>query len=385
MTVPVAAITAELLGVLALRLGAWDALLAGLLAGAGFAVGAAAATAFGGLADLAMGTAGVLVGVFLLELVARGLLALPPATDAPRHGAILMPRNSFDACSLLVSGVRIAESEERLARTGEVAVLHVGDSMVFGQSVEPAQAFPALLDARADGMAHLNAGVIGVSIDYELLYLRQWLERIPVRFVVLYLFSGNDLMEIDQNMPCCSSGPLLRYEDGRVLPRCPELQAEQGILTRVRHAPLPYALRAATRSSSLARYLTALFNSRGSSSTTSGDKAARFREILQAVRDELDGRQIPLRVVVLPLRQALSSPNPHETDAYRDHRLMLEQCASLGIPAYDAWALFERLGREATTDRLFANQMENDVHLSPEGHRRLAEWLLGEIPELGAG
>src|SRR5205814_1109215 len=74
-------------------------------------------------------------------------------------------------------------------------VLHVGDSLVAGTGVAPADAFPAVLGRAQPGVAHVNAGIPGTGTDYQLLLLREWLARLRADVVVHYVFS-NDVDEL---------------------------------------------------------------------------------------------------------------------------------------------------------------------------------------------
>jgi lysophospholipase L1-like esterase len=107
-----------------------------------------------------------------------------------------------------------------------------------------------------------------------------------------------------------------------------------------------------------------------------------LRELLAAMRDRLRARRIAFVVTLLPTRSALQTRDPSEVPTYRAERRLAALTAELGIRTLDAWdALAAPVQRDGGA-RYFLG--EHDIHLSPAGHRLVADWLARELGALPA-
>lgn len=79
----------------------------------------------------------------------------------------------------------------------EKQILMLGDSFVFGMNVNDGLTIADYLQSKLDKAKWdvMNAGVIGYTIDQQLLYLTENFEELDPELVVLTIFVGNDLTE----------------------------------------------------------------------------------------------------------------------------------------------------------------------------------------------
>jgi hypothetical protein len=370
-------------------LGVWDLGLLGLLAAAGF-LGATGAKGRFRWRGPVFGGFVLLLGCLLLELLVRRVVPepprFPPATSARLW---FQPEDIEDACRAMElerqppwlnwrSGGEI-RSDER--------VLHLGDSMVQGEGVEGNETFAAALERLDPGVAHINAGAAGSSVDAYLMVLRTWIDRAKPTRVVVHLFTGNDLDEIDQPYSCCEAQSFFTYPNGQPQQRCTTPRRKFSTFTLLRQAPAPYPVRVLTGLSWSARHAANAFklfsfrlSVRYKPPPPPPDVAyAHIEAVLQALRDDLRARNLPLTAVVLPFRGALQSEHPKDSREWHIAQRFLAIARRLDVPVLDAWDYFEHLTREEGGSRLFVTPPDWDVHFSAEGHLRYAKWLLGEL------
>lgn len=380
------------------RVGAWDGLEIGILFALGLAVGAAELHRHVTRSKLLVASVSTLLALGAGEFAGR--LLLPPAPSLPTVSSarVLIPRidiehmilpewhfafgQMFDACGLAHPKLFPARFKERTRHAaGKPVVLHLGDSMTFGLFVKPEQAFPALLEQRAPQLAHVNAATPGTSVDYHLLVARQWMDLLPVKLLVLNLFM-NDVVEIDEGMPCCKDGPLLDYSSGEARERCPVPTFIDGFGETfgwmLHNSPAPYPLRVATGFSDLARHLDVAFMAKVSAikynkNLDMEEKWRRFELTVGAIRDEAARRGVPLVAVVLPVRQGLEAQEPRKSDGYEVTERMRTVCEKLGIRTLDPWEHFEELVRRDGAGRYFV--APDDIHFEIDGHVAMADWL----------
>ncbi len=254
--------------------------------------------------------------------------------------------------------------------------VHLGDSLVHGNSVPLDETFVAHL-GRIDPLdAHVNGGIPMVGPDFEYLLYRVWRHRFPVHRVLVHLFAGNDLFEAGMRYPFCNDGALLELTEGEPVWRCPELQQSRGWRHRfyVSLAPLP--LRVLATRSIAARYLLLLFERVRLRPPAPDDALEVVSRSLAALRDLAAADRVPLTVVVLPDRTELE----YDYEQSRARRLLLLQAArELGIPTIDATPFLKTLTAEAPIDQWFENELPHDVHFSRRTHLRFAEWLAMEL------
>lgn len=395
-----------------LALGIWDLALVGGLFGVGAVMGAHRLTAALRTRRGALAVGSVAFALGLAEIVVRVLPPAPGVDPGELHRIFLDPHEADIAFTRFEMWNRrehaadwgavlkdalypdagagfYAEREGGTAGAGK-KVLHLGDSMVFGLGVERREAFPALLEGMEPGSQHVNSGIPGLSPDAELLLMRNWVSRKPFDLVVVHLFTGNDIKEMDSAYPFCADGPLLDYESASLRARCPKpgfRLARSRLGWMLAHSPPPFALRALAGRSALAKRsalgLLALRMKVMGEHREESLAWSHLEAVLRAFRDELAAKGIPLVVDVLPLREALEARDPTITEAYATRGRMLEIAQRLGVRTLDPWSTFAEAVKRDGSEPWFSTAMVHDLHFGPKGHDLLARWLherLGSEP-----
>lgn len=384
----------------------WDALFAGLGAAAGVALGAAQprgrALAGGARAGLR-----VLAGLLLAEALVRVALPPPGSVPPPHMARLVVPVTNRDPpCNVMYPSED--ELRERLAG-GAPAVLHLGDSLVAGVGVRAEDTFVSALGAAQPSVRHVNLGAVGAGPDVYLLGLTRWAPRARARLAVVYLFAGNDLFDLNARYLCCAGGGLLRDEGGRLAPRCPEARWDIPLKAHLANSPPPFTLRALAGVSRVAGHLLALtvraqqgaFRRGFGIGPSPNDPASQsprwalFARTVGAIAAAAREHRTPLLVVVLPsrttLEQTLGLPalaNDYWGGAAAGeagHRRVVATAREAGLDVIDAWDFVRGAMQADGVDALFAREYPGDVHFSPLGHRRLADWLLPQLRARGVG
>jgi len=325
-----------------------------------------------------------LLFLVLVEVLQRLFLPLPPRFPPPFEARLffetelderacggIFPDHYPNHGKQLSFAARVSLSSQR-----ETTVLHVGDSVVQGTGVEMNRAFPALLSAMQPRVAHLNAGFEGTGSDFFLLLVREWTARLPVDGVVLYL-SGNDSSDMFNEYLCCPGGPLVDYgADGEVVPWCTSPHQSAGLGVRLRHSPLPYAVRVATFWADAAANLLARFGSRAR--TRSGKDVAAHLACLKALVQWVGALGLPLVIVQHRSLEELRSFWRGENES---HRRLSQAMEGLDVTIWDAAEAFEGPPGGGDPRRWF---VADEFHLSKEGHRRLADFLAPRLARLHA-
>jgi len=254
--------------------------------------------------------------------------------------------------------------------------------MIWGAGVQPTDTFPARLGALEPESLHENAGVPAIGPDGYLALARRWLPVLRPELVVVSLFAGNDLIELDSPYPCCEWGPLLAYDGPAPSLRCPTargLESRSLALEWLRStSPPPYLLRTTAAVSAFSAYATAAFLQPERHAPTIGEDVtlAHLGSIVAALRDESRTQGAELAVVVLPLRASLASPSPRATVGFQTGASMVDIARRQHVLVLDAWNLLEAESRARGVDPLFADA----VHFSRAGHEIVAAWLHRNLP-----
>jgi lysophospholipase L1-like esterase len=347
------------------------------------------------------------------EWLVRTVFPHPPGFPAVESAKLFLPRidlenpepargdfteshrEAIDACAMLYPERHPGYVAERTRRDGEAegSVVYLGDSMTYGLGVGLEQAFPAVLERRTPTLFHFNLGFPGTSVDYHYVIAKHWvpLVRPPVKLVVIGLYF-NDILEIGQGMSCCWNRSVVTFEEGSPVQRCPQPSWVAGygesISWFLLHSPPPYPLRVAMQFSYLARYAGAVLSA-SASRAVSSDRPDRedavwdqMGGLLLALRNDLASRDIPLVAVMLPMRGAFEAPDPQAFDGYGQAKRTEELAKSLGIRTLDPWDHFLPLVKRDGVSRYFLGG--DDIHLSPDGHIELANWLAENVPEIRA-
>jgi hypothetical protein len=346
------------------------------------------------------------VSLAALELLSR--LALPPLPPYPpaREARLVVSFSNRDAPCEAIFPQATGFIESRAAAAGErpLTVVHVGDSMVFGNGVQPEQAFPALLEARDDRVAHINAGTPGAGPDANLLAAAHWRQEIRPDLTVVYFFMGNDVDDIDRAYTCCEMGPLLDWSKPEPTPRCTALEWTFPAGVLLSSSPPPYPFRVAAGWSAFAAHVTAAFDAinRGIlkaqlfnvnfatvSARPLAERMDKVGRILRALRDGYGADRARLLLVILPFRQTLERAHgiaPSNLDPWgsladgRGAEVRVGAIArDLGLDVLDAWDVLDAAITREGVEPWFADDYRGDVHLSARGHALIADWLGPEI------
>jgi hypothetical protein len=325
------------------------------------------------------------LGLGAVEFVARRLPPAPPLAAAGDATLIFDAYDFEGACKALYPDAfpEIGPLLHRSEADGKPRVLHLGDSMVTSASIGDALPFPALLEQLDPARHHIGGGVPGTSTDLQLAVARAWLDRASFSQVVLHLFSGNDIVELDRAYTCTDAGPVLD-EAARLRFAEPRWAYPLGLI--VVRTPPPYPLRVLGTVSVAAAQLVSGFGALTHSLdepmglATEGQLGTdaqwrRFDQLLRAFADELAARGVPLTVTVLPHRAFLEAADPASVPTFEAHNRMVAVARGLGLRTLDAGEPFAEAVRRDGSQRTFADTTDYDVHFSAEGHRLFAAWL----------
>ncbi|MCB9665045.1 MAG: hypothetical protein H6732_13100 [Alphaproteobacteria bacterium] len=350
--------------------GLWDAALVGGAVWLGLAVGAR-----GGAWPRLLGQG--LLALALGEGLAWALLPTPPGIPRPLrapwaswatdvtdvHGGTWS--TDVEACRVVFSAPGRLPARPR--------VLHVGDSMVFGSGVADHETFVASLGRRRPTEAHVALAAPGLSTDGELLAVRRWVAAGAWDAVVLYVFAGNDLAEVDRVWPCCPGGGLL--EGPRA--RCAEPAWPEGAAAARWRSPPPFALQVAAQGLRSAAWGYAAWAAgRGGLVQPRADEldaaVTRVADLAATLAREAQAAGAAASVVLLP------APPGADLAAPERQARLFGALRETGVHLVDATAFFAAppIARDALT--------VDGMHLSPAGHEAFASWVEEGVLERGA-
>jgi hypothetical protein len=338
---------------------------------------------------LSNGTWAKVVGVLVISaLILEGLVRLwlptPPQSPPPQQARLVFsPEAREEACRALFPTDYPGVMPRSLG--SDRTVLHLGDSMVYGTGVEPSDRFTSLLSRRSKDAEHLNAGFPGTGPDHHLAVLRAWLPALKPDAVVLYLYPGNDLLDLDRSYACCDHGPL---QDSAFESRCETPSWAFPFRALLARSPAPYPLRASSAHLHLAAHLSAAFSRITASLEPSLGDAAGSKEVesawsryggsLGAIRDVAAEHNVTLTAVLLPTRVALEpGAAPSHATGVADRMLKVARQESLQV--LDARPWIAPLARDGSFAHLFGDGVTWDEHLSETGHESFATWLFERL------
>lgn len=237
-------------------------------------------------------------------------------------------------------------------------LLFLGDSVAYGSHVSFEETFITRMGAAAAGTFQiLNAGCPGWSTHQELEFYRLYLSDLPVEGIVI-VFTLNDLLLFEWV-----------WRDERSFQMSAELGGMGGLAQSRWTDWRLSGLRDGFREDAGRRPLAEL-NNTCLAAYLPGAWARYREEIGPALEKIAEGRAVVLAPVpARPQLEALNRGGDPETVLSPQRRLE-ELARKLEIEYLDLLPAF-REEEGAGNDPLFLD----DLHLSPEGHRRLAEWL----------
>jgi hypothetical protein len=263
-----------------------------------------------------------------------------------------------------------AASQLEPPREGARRVLHLGDSMIEAYELPADMDPPHRLSALRAPDEHFDLGVSALGTDAELAILRTWLPRLHPTEVVLHLFPGNDVADLDAPFACCNAGPLLEA-DAAVSLRCPQPSWHATFASVFNASPPPYAIRLCAQWSelcSVASYRHQVAVRPRSGPFVEHERLDRMIAILRAIDREVTAAGISWTISVLPVREGYVHPPAVE----RSH--VLERVRASGLPFVDPAPAFERAMHEHPRARWF-QPMTSNPHFDVDGSQFYAAWL----------
>jgi hypothetical protein len=374
--------------------GFYDLAGMGLLVGSGLVAGGHRWGGSVGRREVFLAVGALTLAALAVEVVVRLALPAPAAFPPPSEATIEMVARGAggvggQACKGLFPERFPEVVQERDRVPGRARrVLHVGDSMVEGVGVEPGERFVSRLNQVDDATAHINAGFSGTGPEFYYLATRRWQALGKSDLVIWYLYLFNDIDGgLQEPYGCCDGFPLLAYGEEGFEVTCPEwkVTVEEN---RFKSSPAPYPLRVATAYFRTAGHLVELHNRVVQLSHREAvplDEALRRTGlVLREAAADLAQQSVEFTVILLPYRGALEG----DAEVRRTMAPMLdgvlELCDSLGIRCLDGSEAFGALTESGTVEAGFINEPVWDYHFSAEGHRIVAEWLVGVLGLGGA-
>lgn len=345
--------------------------------------------------------AALVMGVLSLALagVELGLRALPPA-DRPDHPAWfsddpwaspnlhqsdgmgrMMHWQTYACRTMQPASAKafLPESTETRPLT-----LHLGDSLVHGLTLPAGSTLAAQLDRSDRQWRHVHGAMPGTSVDAALVVLRSWAPILRPTRVILHLYTGNDLLEVGADYPCCGHQPLLDWSAEGLPGRCPAsdsvwLQSD-ALATLVWASPPPYAWRwlapHSATAAQLSRGLVGLAHGHGRMwRDPLPQQLARYQRVLRQLANECARQGIELLLTIAPDAEAMRGAPDHLASLEAIRGLL----ASEGYVYWDAHAAFMPLWQQEGPTAYLHTAQQRDMHLNAAGHERwaalLAAWL----------
>ncbi len=245
-------------------------------------------------------------------------------------------------------------------------ILFLGDSVAYGSHVPFEDIFISrMAGAAGGGFQLLNAGCPGWSSHQELSFYRLYLFDLPIDAVVV-VFTLNDLLRFEwvwRDEQSFQMSAELRGLGGLVQSRW--TSRELGGLRRSFSAQENLRPLAGLNNTCLSAYLPGRWS--------------RFaEEIGPGLRELAGSRKVILAAApARPQLEALNAGGEPATVLY-PQRMLKELARGTAIPFLDLLPAFRDPAGSYDTG-LFLPGEPGILHLSPEGHRRLAEWLWPKI------
>jgi hypothetical protein len=376
-----------------LRIGFYDLLLMGELSILGFLGLAHKVPRRWQRRELALLTGGLFVGCLLVEAGTRLLPGEPPAFPPPVAALLVLPESGgFPHAGINCQGLFPNLHPELVDTRNEfparpTQILHLGDSMLAGDLVDPDARTVHRLNLLTPQVSHIDAGFSGTGPDHYYLAMRRWLTEQKVDLVVWHLFLFNDAEDsMTHPYACCGNLPPLAFVDDEVSIRCQEPVEGGFYANRFVNSPAPYFLRVATHFSQFARYACSVAGREARKQMEAAESPEegrrRVRAVIELANSELDEKGIPMAIVLVPYRGNWE-PTPSGMEERESLRLFAQSlCDDLHMPCLDGREAFNEALLEAGTSLYFISEPVWDYHFTSEGHRLYSEWLQKVLPTL---
>lgn len=279
------------------------------------------------------------------------------------------------------------------ANSDEPRYAVVGDSFVFGFGVNDDETFVELLNRAHEGEARfLNFGTPGYSTDQEYLLIRDRVLPFAPEAVFLFVYLGNDLCDNELPMPLQADLPKPRFEfDGdKFVLQNPASEDRREELRAQRPGLMEIVLGGRQSRSGLSAWLnrSAAWRVLAERFFPPGDVSRGFEQrfapslklfsfLVGKIRTACESHDASLILVLLPGRSYVERPGSVAFQ-YQNYlrKKILENKEDLKTPIHDlaGWMLTEH---ERNPGHWF---YPNDGHLTPEGHRLVADYLDQHLP-----
>lgn len=308
--------------------------------------------------------------VLLSEAGLRGVGAPAPDLPPPGEVTVFLDLANWGDPSCVMAPVRDGD------------VVHLGDSLVWGEGLEDTETpFVQRIDA-ASPVHHVNAGVNMTGADCHLAMVQTLRPSVNPGLLVLYVFAGNDLVDMDRPWLTRGGRSVLDYTTDPPTVRPPPEPLMLPFSWRLRD-PLPLLFRLSTGFSELARQLTWRmydvqfnlgFGEQGTMATET--QWAHWEQAVTAIHADMQRRGTPMVMVALPHRGALEQQGAGSTPGSETQARVVAFGEQLGVPVWDAEPVLSAAMSRHPYGALFVGEPAlGDVHLSALGHGILADWL----------
>ncbi|MEP7125169.1 MAG: SGNH/GDSL hydrolase family protein [Byssovorax sp.] len=250
-------------------------------------------------------------------------------------------------------------------------VIILGDSILYGQSVEEAETAPFLMGQALHDHQVLNLSVSGYSVEQYWLYLRRVLPHTHPKLVMIGVFTGNDFQLTGREFtPWGHSKPLYREEKGELVRVNSAEDCIDGLSQSLLFRPL---WRDQARALALSQLLCT------PRELETGDVERLIARLFAEI--ESLGRAAGARVVfvLLPNRYELNIYAPVET-FYLSRYAVLKRLLLDG--AHETVDTYPELLRHPRAELDGAFQSDSS-HFTASGHRIVADYLVKVIDEKG--
>lgn len=267
-------------------------------------------------------------------------------------------------------GHRAAAPEARGVPEARGRVLVMGDSFTFGNGVDHEQTFVSLLDAAVGGdPSFVNCGTPGYGPLQYGMVLEHELAREPLpRAVLLCPYLGNDFQDTVWDKPI---DPRAGKSTGRV--RLKDRVKERSHLYRLASKAW-HRLRPSREH----RVAHELFSVKAWEAPFLSRAEERFEAAIAAIVEGCRSRSVPLAICLIPPEHTVRDERGDDPD--HDPNLPVTRARAL-LAGLDAEVLdLTPLLRELGADRAF---WPLDGHLSPAGHRAVADAVAPVVARLG--
>ncbi len=310
---------------------------------------------------LALGTASITIVVIVVAATAVRI--------GPRHFAL--ENQSYDADL----GWAPPDVPDRVGQRGQTIdpdrphVVFAGDSIIYGHGVGDNETAPHLLEGMLGGEQVLNIAVSGYSLDQDYIYVKRVLPLVNAKLVVVGVFTGNDYEVTGLEYGWGHTKPLFKMRDGAMVLHNEDLLADNCI----DHLAQSLFFRLLWSKKERALDLIHLFCEPAKLGPLELEQV--IGGIFSGIENAAHDAGAKVLFVMLPQTQHLQEVE-RNWRYFRRYSLLRKLLRDGGHETYEFYPDLARVGGEEQTEMFL-----DGAHLTPRGHRLLAETLLRVIRE----